>query len=776
MRKLLLFFLTLALSACAVQAAISFDANTKYRFSCKAYGSGSLVLGANHGSSAYLYYQTSNTFSADSWWYIRAEGEGYTLLNASDGKYITYDAERIPDVAKGLVLTDTPQGAASQWKFAERNGFLVIQSVGEPGQWFNLRQDGTYLMGTYAGTGSDNELFSIFDEEGNEVNGEETNVQGDFHAAFNFLCLDGKQPAYDETSRTYLMPLPTALRGGGSYSVPLTYQLKAGYEGHSVTIGGQSPAAGSNIVSLENVDCGEAYPIVLNDAQGRKVASSEVRFTFLPVVEINMPGCTGSFYTDGRIRVTDADSLGANPTYIASYKYRGVTAQKQEKKAYNIKLRDAQGNSIDHSFFGLRSDNNWILDAMAIDPACMRNRVATDLWNDFSAVPYYKDREPKALTGTRGRFVEVLLNGSYHGIYCMTEKLDRKQLKLKKYKASQSGSGQTGQVRGLLYKSAEWSYEVLMGHDPWYEYFPGNPPRSYSNNLGVEGWASYEIKYPDYEDEAVEWKPLWDAVNFVATKTGQAFESEVKERFDFPVVVDYYLYIDLLLASDNHGKNMFFYVYDQTGPEGGRMGFAPWDLDGTWGGRWDGSTNLTFANQDFDEFLWKHENGQHTLYYKLKNSTSLDWQQHLASRYAELRSTYFAEENLSARIAAYAALFAESGADEREAQRWPQYHGNLQGSADYAQTWIGERLEWLDSKYGYDPEVVGINAATAENYFSVTGGKGRMAVTAGKAQVVRIHHLSGRLVRTVQLNSGLNVVDGLQPGIYLVGGQKVAVE
>ncbi len=68
------------------------------------------------------------------------------------------------------------------------------------------------------------------------------------------------------------------------------------------------------------------------------------------------------------------------------------------------------GDSTDGKLLkGMRSDNKWILDAMFVDASRMCNRVSTDLWNDFAAAPYYADQEPKARTGTRGRFVEMIL-------------------------------------------------------------------------------------------------------------------------------------------------------------------------------------------------------------------------------------------------------------------------------------------------------------------------------------------------------------------------------
>ena len=163
----------------------------------------------------------------------------------------------------------------------------------------------------------------------------------------------------------------------------------------------------------------------------------------MPIVEIS--GNFSSVYSWGSIRVNE---YGVEPSefYNSRLRHRGATASGKSKKAYAIKLYDSyEGNSLDRSFFGLRSDNNWILDAMAVDRGRIRNRITTDLWNDFSADPYPKASEPTMVNGTRVHFVEVILNGEYHGLYCMTEKIDRKQLKFKNYQEAPDN------VRGRLY-------------------------------------------------------------------------------------------------------------------------------------------------------------------------------------------------------------------------------------------------------------------------------------------------------------------------------------
>lgn len=51
------------------------------------------------------------------------------------------------------------------------------------------------------------------------------------------------------------------------------------------------------------------------------------------------------------------------------------------------------------------------MDAGQADVFRLRNRVATELWNDFARKPYYYANEPNVHTGVRGKVVEVHLNG-----------------------------------------------------------------------------------------------------------------------------------------------------------------------------------------------------------------------------------------------------------------------------------------------------------------------------------------------------------------------------
>ena len=97
----------------------------------------------------------------------------------------------------------------------------------------------------------------------------------------------------------------------------MTCKLKDAYQDCVLSLDGQTPDAEGQI-TIENVDCGEAYKLALTNPEGKEVATAEVQFTFLPLVEVNVPSCNGSYYTSGHIRVTDANFPGHDSLFIAA--------------------------------------------------------------------------------------------------------------------------------------------------------------------------------------------------------------------------------------------------------------------------------------------------------------------------------------------------------------------------------------------------------------------------------------------------------------------------
>lgn len=588
--------------------------------------------------------------------------------------------------------------------------------------------------------------------------------------ALDGLQINGKSPVYDKQNGTYMFPAEAEYRDGKDYLATVACNIPDGE--YELVIDGEA-VKNKDTYNFGDITEGRSCEIVLKKAS-REIVQSKLTFTFLPVVEVNGMAFSSNVYTEGWLKVNDPDYKGDDIMNIAAFRHRGATAATKVKKAYAVKLRDEKGEGVDRSFFGLRSDNNWILDAMAIDGARMRNRVATDLWLDFSAKPYHAEYKPKAINGTRGRFVEVLRNGYYDGIYCMTEKVDRKQLKLNKI-ILKSEYIPSDTVCGVLYKSTSWTYSIFMGHYSDTRNYPMSNVANYNNQS--ETWDGWEVKYPDIGDgETIDWKPLYDATNLVASGNKNDFNEKVEDYFDLPVWRDYYLFIELMLATDNHGKNEYLYNYDSR--HFNKMSVAPWDLDGTWGMRWDGSETITAdATQDFITFLWNHEHGESNLFRRLVRYDYKNWTENLAARYAELRKTYFNPDSLMARFVAYRDLFKDSGADVREYDRWNGSDGisvAFDKEMSYLDGWIHSRIETLDKQYGYDA-VLGMRSAITDN-FSVRGGLGQIIIRSDNGADVRIYNTEGVLVRKVNVEAGVSVVDNMQQGIYIVNNHKVLVK
>jgi hypothetical protein len=232
-----------------------------------------------------------------------------------------------------------------------------------------------------------------------------------------------------------------------------------------------------------------------------------------------------------------------------------------------------------------------------------------------------------------------------------------------------------------------------------------------------------------------------------------------------------------MLATDNHGKNMFFYNYDQTLDDESlrqKIGIAPWDLDGTWGRRWDGRTTVCDPNQEYDKFLWDYEHGNLTLFHRMKRISSFKWKDELASRYAELRATHFSEESLCKRFQDYADLFETSNVIKREQKLWSSYHPAILEDVEYIKSWIKERLSYLDKQYGY----VNTNAIdhVEINNISIRAEQGYILLFSEVQQTVKVYAINGQLVKVAQLSPGVTRINNLSPGIYIIDGKKVLVK
>ena len=486
------------------------------------------------------------------------------------------------------------------------------------------------------------------------------------------FTINGKHIIYDKQNDTYMACIPEDAFGKDYEAIIL---LDIASDWSDLSIDGTQIAYS---YTFKQVEGNKLYSI--HARKGNKEINTKITFTFLPLLVLQ--GSFGYDYAQGSMSLYSPDATEPTISLIKA-KWRGgsTNTADKHKRNYKIKSINFKGKSQDISLLGMREDNNWIMDAGQIDLFRLRNRIATEIWNDFATKPYYASKEPKAKSGVTGKVVEVILNNEYRGIYSLTEAMDRKELKLKKY------DDKNQEFHGQLWKVSSWDKATFWDID-----------KDYDNTQ--ETWHAFETKYPDIDDvNPTDYSPLYEAIDFVANSNDEAFKKEVGDYFDIPVLIDYQLFQETLKPVDNNGKNMFWGIYDVAKSK--KLTLAIWDLDASVGQDWRCSTplhpNYVLPNTDLgvkDGF---------NLYHRLSSLNVDNYNEKVANRYHELRKTYFSEENLISRYQGYYDMLVKSGAASREETKWSEdsdiggYPLNFKSEIEYIKNWIINRLNYLDT-------------------------------------------------------------------------------
>ena len=367
------------------------------------------------------------------------------------------------------------------------------------------------------------------------------------------------------------------------------------------------------------------------------------------------------------IRKTEATLSYADPNYnletLIGIELRGNTALTYPKKSYDLELKDdaSPSKTINANFSEMRGDDDWHLNSLYNQPLKMRSFYATKLWLDVHTLKYAK-KEPDAKSGHDVEFVELFLNDTYQGLYSLSEQVDRKLLKLKKKKENV--------VKGELYKANSYDEGTKFLGSPAYD-------------EGSLYWAGFKVKYPFKDDYKAPWNNLAEFMSLVSTEKDSDFVTKIDEQLDLDNVIDYYLFVNLLRASDNLSKNYFIAKYKQKTP----YFFVPWDLDGVLGSIQDGKrisyTTDVLSNALFDRLIKTNPDNFNA---KLK------------SRWASLRTGVYSDENLLKQLEETYALLNNNNIYERDNLIWKQSK-DVDEEYEYLKDWMHRRLSFLDRTF-----------------------------------------------------------------------------
>ncbi|MEX1132338.1 MAG: CotH kinase family protein, partial [Flavobacteriales bacterium] len=363
---------------------------------------------------------------------------------------------------------------------------------------------------------------------------------------------------------------------------------------------------------------------------------------------------------------------------------RGNFSNILPQKPYNVETRFADGTNLNVSLLGMPSENDWILRANYNDKSLMRDAMAYGL---FRSMGHYAPRT---------RTTELLLNGSYRGIYSLTEsiKRDNGRVDIATLNPTEnSGDDVTG---GYIIKvdNFDASNSWLLAYSP-----PDHP--SYTVHM------VYVYPTPELISDAQKTYIQGFVNGFETALYSGTFEDEqsgYRAWIDTRSFIDYFLVNEVARNVDGFKKSRFFNKDKDS--NGGLLKAGPvWDFDWAWMnvqecyfGATDGSGwshHINDCNLDVRSPGW--------MIRLLQDSTFAN---ELQCRYQDLRNSVLSTDRIFQFIDSTAAAVAQG--QERHFERWPIWGVNsgtpevwplAQNYAEEVQRlkdWISLRLVWLD--------------------------------------------------------------------------------
>jgi hypothetical protein len=384
-----------------------------------------------------------------------------------------------------------------------------------------------------------------------------------------------------------------------------------------------------------------------------------------------------------------------------SIEVRGESSQMFPKKSFRIETQDASGNNFNAALLGMPPENDWVLYAPYTDKTMMRDVLAYKIGKDLGRYT------------PRTRFVELVINGSYHGVYVLMEKIkvDKNRVDISSLKpADVSGEQLTG---GYLLR-----VDKLDAND-----YPGWRATPTPQLAGEN-----DITFQYYDPKGEELVPVQRdyirsyLTTFQSSLTSTNFKDATqgyKKYLDVGATLDFMLVNEIGKNIDGYVFSTYLYKEKDKNGQAGKLVMGPlWDF------------NLAFGNVDYlanaqfaPGWMW---NDQYRMYWFRRMIQDPYFSGALTCRWQELRSTTMTNAYFMNAIDSMANVLSE--AQVRNYQRWPilgtyvwpnQFVGQTYAQEiDFIKQWILNRLVWMDANMpGTCTFITGVDESTDVEVF-----------------------------------------------------------
>lgn len=401
----------------------------------------------------------------------------------------------------------------------------------------------------------------------------------------------------------------------------------------------------------------------------------------LPIIEIDTSGPHGT----PRV-IPDSPRISCNIRFFSkyetgmisgSYNNRSIEARIEGRGKHLQKWKYGFELDSEYGLEGMPASKEWVLESSFIEKSLMRNKIAMD-WLEL----FRQDNRGQRLAA-QSRFVEVILDGEYYGVYLLMQHIDRDFPGLESYDKNELFNSLLYRARNLNANFAARNRKAF--YDDEYEDLPmGKQPKDKASDP-VWGWRSgFEQRHPNRKKYGELWKPLEDLVKFTATAPDETFQLEIFKRLDRDLYIDLWIFHQLVDDSDGICKNR--YIARHRGQDA-RWFIIPWDKDGTLG------RLHNMKKRPPEGWLTTH------LFQRCMGMDS--FREAYKARWKRLRQRgVISTRNVYRMMAQNAYLLKD--AQKRNFKRWPADHYlypdrmGFHEEIDYMKEWIAKRIQWLD--------------------------------------------------------------------------------
>ena len=363
---------------------------------------------------------------------------------------------------------------------------------------------------------------------------------------------------------------------------------------------------------------------------------------------------------------------------------RGNSTQGFDKKTYSIELWNSNNEDTSASLLGMGKEEDWILHAMVIDKSQVRIPFSFYL---FQRMGHY---------ASNWRYVELIIDGDYRGLYILCEKIKRDDDRVDIAKLDDDdiyGDSLTGgyilRLDWLGYYSQGFSsnYYSQSGYFPlFYQwYYPK------ADNIQIE-----------HENYISDW-----FYNFESAVFSSDYHNYLGIRYTDYINLN--SFVDFLIINEfsknSDGYKLSSYLHKDRDKNGGKLNAGPiWDFDQTYGvslvcsndnpSGWTYLQNQSDCEDLMSMPMWWQSMMQDTIF-----------QNRLKCRWGDFRNTFLHQDSIFHWIKTDTTLISD--AKSRNFTKWSHIGQQIwiepspipQSYAEEIlalKSWIANRLDWLD--------------------------------------------------------------------------------